>query len=105
MHRYRSHTCADLRPENVGEAVRLLRQALPVPPIALPAAGAAIVVLTVIALIQAFVDGSGVEGISAGPGFGLWLALPLSVALAYFLALDAQKKGATLPIRLPGASA
>lgn len=80
------------------------KQTLPVPPIALPAAGAAIVVLTLIALIQALTDGVGGEGYSAGPGFGLWLAIPLSIALTYFLALDAQKKGATLPVRLPGAS-
>lgn len=81
------------------------KQTLPVPPIVLPAAGAAIVVLTLIAMIEALTDGVGGEGVSAGPGFGLWLALPLAVALTYFLALDAQKKGATLPVRLPGAGA
>lgn len=81
------------------------KQTLPIPPIALPAAGAAIVVLTLIALIEALTDGVGGDGFSAGPGFGLFLAIPLSLALTYFLALDAQKKGATLPVRLPGAGA
>ncbi|HXH78901.1 hypothetical protein [Nocardioides sp.] len=81
------------------------KQTLPVPPIVLPAAGAAIVVLTLIALIDGLTSGSGVDGVDAGPGFGLWLALPLSLALTYFLALDAQKKGAKLPVRLPGAGA
>jgi hypothetical protein len=81
------------------------KETLPVPPIALPAAGAAIVALTLIAMIQALTDGVSGDGFSAGPGVGLWLAIPLSLALTYFLALDAQKKGATLPVRLPGASA
>ena len=79
--------------------------ALPVPPIALPAAGAAIVVLTIIALVQTLLDDNGTEGLSSGPGFGLFLAIPVSLALAYFLALDAQNKGAVLPVKLPGASA
>ena len=79
------------------------RQTLPVPPIALPTAGAAIVLLTLMALLQTLMRDNGVDGISSGPGFGLWIALPVSVALAYFLAMDAQKKGVVLPVRLPGA--
>lgn len=73
--------------------------ALPLPPIALPAVGAAIVVLTLIVLLARLVDGD------SGPGFGLFLAVPVSLALTYFLAVDAQKKGAVLPVKLPGARA
>ena len=39
---------------------------------------------------------------SAGPSFGVWLALISTLALTYFAALAAQSSGAKLPFKVPG---
>jgi hypothetical protein len=72
----------------------------------LAAAGAVIVVLSLIALIENFAnsasEGDGAYAISAGPGFGIWAYLILSIAFTYFLALGAQKEGGKVPFKVPG---
>jgi hypothetical protein len=68
-----------------------------IPGIALVGAGAVIVVLTLIALIQAFTQPLGI-----GPGFGIWAYFILSIGLTYLLALDVQKEGGKLPFKVPG---
>jgi hypothetical protein len=59
--------------------------------------------VTLIALIQIFVSYSGDSAYSsAGPGFGIWVCLIVSLAQTYFVWLWAQKQpGWTLP-KLPG---
>lgn len=64
-------------------------------------------VLMIIVLIITFSYGgsvydAGMAGISVGPGFGVWLALITTLALAYFSALSVQSKGGNLPFKVPG---
>lgn len=74
-----------------------------IPPIALVAAGGALVLLYLIALIHIFSSYSASsEYASVGPGFGIWACLILSIGFAYFLALGAQNSGAKLPFAIPG---
>lgn len=67
-----------------------------IPGVALAGAGALLVLLTLIALIQAFNQDFGI-----GPGFGIWVYFILSFGLTYFLALSAQREG-KLPFKVPG---
>ena len=46
--------------------------------------------------------GIGSSSYGTGPGFGIWVCVVLSLALIYFLALSAQKKGHKLPVSVPG---
>ncbi len=66
------------------------------------------VVVYLIALIDIFtystISGADEIGasISAGPGFGIWASLILSLAFVYFLALSLQARGEKLPVAVPG---
>ncbi len=75
-----------------------------IPPIAIVGAGALLILLYLIALIQAFSDTSGLDlagsGISVGPGFGIWACLILSIVFTYGLTLAAQNDG-KLPFKVP----
>lgn len=76
-----------------------------IPGLWLTAAGAVIVVLSLIALIENFANSTsesyGGFSVSGGPGFGIWAYLILSIVLTYFLALSTQKEG-KLPFKVPG---
>ncbi|MEP6561382.1 MAG: hypothetical protein ABJD68_09955, partial [Nakamurella sp.] len=70
---------------------------------------AASFVLMIGVLIHTFVAGPSSSdfgdlggGYSAGPSFGIWLALITTLALTYFTALAAQSAGAKLPFKVPG---
>jgi hypothetical protein len=72
-------------------------------------AAAASFVLMIGVLIHTFVAGPGNSDLSdlggsysAGPSFGVWLALITTLALTYFTALAAQSAGAKLPFKVPG---
>ncbi|WP_205843933.1 hypothetical protein [Nakamurella deserti] len=66
------------------------------------------VVVYLISLIDIFTysnfDGADEIGgsFSAGPGFGIWASLILSLAFVYFLALSLQSRGEKLPVAVPG---
>jgi hypothetical protein len=70
---------------------------------------AASFVLMVLVLILTFSYGGGYgdlgPGISAGPSFGVFLAVITTLALAYFTALSVQSKGGKLPFKVPGPTA
>lgn len=60
--------------------------------------------ITLIALIENFASGSSGDGISYGPGVGIWVCLVVSAAQTYFVWLWAQQQpGWSLP-KLPGPS-
>jgi len=68
-------------------------------------AAAASFVLMVLVLVQTFLYGGsalGYTGYSHGPGFGVFVAVVTTAALAYFTALVAQAAGAKLPFKVPG---
>lgn len=73
-----------------------------IPGIAQVAAAGLIILLTLIALIQAFTETSGLDDEfgSVGPGFGIWAYLILSIVFAYLLTLIKQKEG-PLPFKVP----
>ncbi|MEO5833401.1 MAG: hypothetical protein ABIR83_08515, partial [Nakamurella sp.] len=82
-----------------------------VKPLWLLYAAVAAVVLYLISLIDLFTYSSGLgldnlgdlgASVSAGPGFGIWASLILSLALVYFLALSLQARGEKLPVAVPG---
>jgi hypothetical protein len=66
------------------------------------------VVFYLISLIDIFTysDFGGVDdlnaSISAGPGFGIWASVVLSLVFVYFLALSLQSRGEKLPVAVPG---
>ena len=68
---------------------------------------AASFVLMIIVLIHTFAYSpfgglSGIDGVSTGPGFGVWFALITTLALTYFTAMAAKNAGAKLPFKVPG---
>ena len=72
-------------------------------------AAAASFVLMIGVLIHTFLAGPSNSDLadlggsySAGPSFGVWLALLTTLALTYFTALAAQSAGAKLPFKVPG---
>ena len=69
-------------------------------------AAAASFVLMIGVLIHAFLNSGYASDLgssaSAGPSFGVWLALISTLALTYFTALAAQSTGAKLPFKVPG---
>lgn len=75
-----------------------------IPGIAQVAVVGVIILLTVIALIDSFSNsisaGDDTAGISAGPGFGIWAYLILSLVLGYLIVLVKQKEG-PLPFKVP----
>lgn len=82
-----------------------------VKPLWLLYAAVAAVVFYLISLIDLFTYSSGLGlddlgdlggSISAGPGFGIWASLILSLAFVYFLALSLQARGEKLPVAVPG---
>lgn len=76
-----------------------------IPGIAMMGTAGAVLVLSLIVLIQAFTDSTSVSQpgvqVSGGPGFGLFGFIVLAIAFVYFLALGVQRTS-KLPFKVPG---